>query len=380
MPGSREEAAAGACAPSPRRLGRRGGARPRPARARSLAGWLARSLARSRRPEASPACAPGRSHSGACARGLGPTRVAGFPRLQGPPRRPPPGSRPTRPSLFLPEWGRRCSGSRALDPARARSRAVSRCLARAALRFPSVSGAEGSVKRRPRFLFPFLPLPSVSGVASSTPPPLPLSRRGQLQLEGSVAVATGDGADRLAPASGKGALGSRAPARRGFQDGAGAGSAEPGLRALLPPPADPRPVAATAAAAAAHPAAPGKVGREPPRCPGGASALVRVRGAVAPRIPAQGQGPEPRDPRDGGGVGGVPQRISAPTAPSPSPPPPRSGVPVVRPWEGGFLCFAGFRCALRGLGIGVNLHKDPLWRVAEAGQLMAWVPRYPPFL
>lgn len=88
MPGSREEAAAGACAPSPRRLGRRGGARPRPARARSLAGWLARSLARSRRPEASPACAPGRSHSGACARGLGPTRVAGFPRLQGPPAAP----------------------------------------------------------------------------------------------------------------------------------------------------------------------------------------------------------------------------------------------------------------------------------------------------
>lgn len=30
------------------------------------------------------------------------------------------------------------------------------------------------------------------------------------------------------------------------------------------------------------------------------------------------------------------------------------------------LCFAGF--GLQGLEIGVNLHKDAFWRVAEAGQ------------
>lgn len=70
-------------------------------------------------------------------------------------------------------------------------------------------------------------------------------------------------------------------------------------------------------------------------------------------------------------MGGVQQRISAPIAPCP-----RSWVPVVRPWEGGFLCFA-LLCGLLGLEIGVNLPKDAFWRVAEAGQLMAWVPRYP---
>lgn len=55
---------------------------------------------------------------------------------------------------------------------------------------------------------------------------------------------------------------------------------------------------------------------------------------------------------------------------------PRSWVPVVRPWEGGFLCFA-LLCGLLGLEIGVNLPKDAFWQVAEAGLLMAWVPRYP---
>lgn len=167
MPGSLEEAAAGACAPSPSRLGRRG------ARAPLRARTLARSLPRSRRPASSPPALPV---------GATPARarvVSGRPEWPGslgsrPP--PPPPRLPANPSLpFLTEWGRRCSGSRVLDPARARSRAVSRCLARAALRFPSVSGAEGSVKRRPRFLFPFLPLPSVGSsiLHPSTPPTLP---------------------------------------------------------------------------------------------------------------------------------------------------------------------------------------------------------------
>lgn len=39
---------------------------------------------------------------------------------------------------------------------------------------------------------------------------------------------------------------------------------------------------------------------------------------------------------------------------------PRSRVSAVRPWEGGLLCFAGFLCGLRGLRVGINLHKDPL--------------------
>lgn len=150
----------------PQQAGTPRGARPSP-RAH------ARSLARSRRPAASPP---------ALRVGATPARarvVSGRPEWPGslgsrPP--PPPPRLPANPSLpFLTEWGRRCSGSRVLDPARARSRAVSRCLARAALRFPSVSGAGGSVKRRPRFLFPFLPLPSVGSsiLHPSTPPTLP---------------------------------------------------------------------------------------------------------------------------------------------------------------------------------------------------------------
>ncbi|XP_050009654.1 skin secretory protein xP2-like isoform X2 [Alexandromys fortis] len=175
------------------------GRAPLPARARSLA----RPPVRSRRPAGGfPACAPGRSHSGACARGLGPTRVAGFPRLPAPAA---PSRLPANPFLpFLTEWGRRCSGSRALDPARARSRAVSRCLARAALRFPSVSGAEGSVKRRPRprFLFPFLPLPSVGSsiLHPATPPTLPAR---PAAAEGSGG---GDGGRRRPPRSRLGSL------------------------------------------------------------------------------------------------------------------------------------------------------------------------------
>lgn len=190
------------------------GRRPRPAHARPPPeGWdaegrapplrartPARSLARPRRPEASPP---------ALRVGATPARarvLSGRPEWPGSlgseaPAAPRPGSRPTRPLPFLAEWGRRCSGSRVPDPARARSRAVSRCLARAALRSRSVSGAEGSVKRRPRFLFPFFSF-SASSVGSSilrpSHPSLPLSRRGQLRLK---AAAVGDGGRRRPPRS-----------------------------------------------------------------------------------------------------------------------------------------------------------------------------------
>lgn len=92
------------------------------------------------------------------------------------PRPPPPSSGPqlTGPLPLLAEWGRCYTGSRARDPARARSRAVSYCPARAASRSPSVCGAGGSVKRRPWFLFPFLPLPSVgSSILHPATPPTP---------------------------------------------------------------------------------------------------------------------------------------------------------------------------------------------------------------
>lgn len=122
-----------------------------------------------------PACAPGQSRSGACARYLQRTEVAWVPSAPGSrPPPPPPSPQPTRPLPLLAEWGWRCSGSRARDPARARSRAVSYCPARAASRSPSVSGAEGSVKRRRRFLFPFLPLPSAgSSILHPATPPTP---------------------------------------------------------------------------------------------------------------------------------------------------------------------------------------------------------------
>lgn len=116
------------------------------------------------------------------------------------PAAPSPSPQLTGPLPLLAEWGRRCSGSRARDPSRARSRAVSDCPARAASRSRSVSGAEGSVKRRRRrrrFLFPFLPLPSVGSsilhpAAPPTPPGAP--RRSAVAA---AAAATGDGGDRL---------------------------------------------------------------------------------------------------------------------------------------------------------------------------------------
>lgn len=129
-----------------------------------------------------PACAC-QSRSGACARYLRRTGVAGFPQLQAPfpPHLAPP--LPPRRPLFA-EWGWLCSGSRALDPARSGSRAVNDCPARAASRSLSVSGAQGSVKRRRRrFLFPFLALPPVgSSILHSAS--LPLPQRGPAAAEG----------------------------------------------------------------------------------------------------------------------------------------------------------------------------------------------------
>lgn len=111
-------------------------------------------------------------------RALSPADRSGrVPSAPGPrPSPPPPSPQATRLLPRLAEWGRRCSGSRARDPARARSRAVSDCPARAASRSPSVTGAGGSVKRRRWFLFPFLPLPSVgSSILHPATPPTPLT-------------------------------------------------------------------------------------------------------------------------------------------------------------------------------------------------------------
>lgn len=197
MPGSLVEAAAGACAPSLRRLGRRGARAP----------LRARTLARSRRPEASPpALRVGATQARARV-------VSGRPEWPGSlgsrPPPPPPGSQPTRPSLS----SRNGSGA-----ARGRAPwtrlALGLALSAAAWLAPPCAFPQSVAPKAPLsggrgscFRF-FLSLQS--GVASSTPAPLPLSRRGQLQLK-AAAVATGDGADRLAPAAGKGALGSRAP-------------------------------------------------------------------------------------------------------------------------------------------------------------------------
>lgn len=86
-----------------------------------------------------------------------------------------------------------------------------------------------------------------------------------------------------------------------------------GAVVALFPQATPGPLAATAAA---YPAAPGKVGREPPGRSGGAWA--RAGGEGRRRCPGRrasslraGAGAEER--RNGGGVGGAPLSSSAPT-------------------------------------------------------------------
>lgn len=211
MPGSLEEAAAGACAPSPRRLGRRGARAP--TRARTLARPPARSLAPAGRrlPRLRSGSEPLRRVR-AWSRADPSGRVPSAP---GPPP-PPPGSQPTRSSL---------SSRNGAGAARGRAPwtrlALGLALSAAAWLAPPCAFPQSVAPKAPLsggrgrgscFRF-FLSLQS--GVASSTPPPLPLSRRGQLRLK-AVAVATGDGADRLAPASGKGALGSRAPGRGGL--------------------------------------------------------------------------------------------------------------------------------------------------------------------
>lgn len=286
MPGSLEEAAAGACAPSPRRLGRRGARAP--TRARTLARPPARSFAPAGRrlPRLRSGSEPLRRVR-AWSRADPSGRVPSAP---GPPP-PPPGSQPTRSSL---------SSRNGAGAARGRAPwtrlALGLALSAAAWLAPPCAFPQSVAPKAPLsggrgscFRF-FLSLQS--GVASSTLPPLPLSRRGQLRLK-AVAVATGDGADRLAPSSGKGALGSRAPRAAGSRTGRARAlrSLGSGRSFLLPP--TPGLLLQLLLAAAAHPAAPGKVGREPPRCPGSASARGRVRGARGVLHPGSGQGPEP---------------------------------------------------------------------------------------
>lgn len=307
MPGSLEEAAAGACAPSPRRLGRRGARAP--TRARTLARPPARPLARAGRrlPRLRSGSEPLRRVR-AWSRADPSGRV---PLAPGPPP-PPPGSQPTRSSL---------SSRNGAGAARGRAPwtrlALGLALSAAAWLAPPCAFPQSVAPKAPLsggrgscFRF-FLSLQS--GVASSTSPPLPLSRRGQLRLK-AVAVATGDGADRLAPASGKGALGSRAPRAAGSRTGRARAlrSLGSGRSFLLPP----------------IPGLllqllllliPGKVGREPPRCPGGASARGRVRGAVASCLPAQGRGRSP-GPEGWGRGGRCPSAHLCTYRSSPSPP------------------------------------------------------------
>ncbi|XP_050009656.1 translation initiation factor IF-2-like isoform X4 [Alexandromys fortis] len=182
----------------PQKAGTPRGARPYP---RAHARSPARPFARAGRPEASPP---------ALRVGATPARarvVSGRPEWPGSlgsrPPPPPPGSQPTRSSL---------SSRNGAGAARGRAPwtrlALGLALSAAAWLAPPCAFPQSVAPKAPLsggrgrgscFRF-FLSLQS--GVASSTPPPLPLSRRGQLRLK-AVAVATGDGADRLAPASGR---------------------------------------------------------------------------------------------------------------------------------------------------------------------------------
>lgn len=347
MPGSLEEAAAGACAPSPSRLGRRG------ARAPLRARTLARSLARAGRrlPRLRSGSEPLRRVR-AWSRADPSGRVLWAPG----PRRPLPGSQPTRPSL---------SSRNGAGAARGRASwtrlALGLALSAAAwlappCAFPQSVAPEAPLSGGRGSCFRFF-LSLQSGVASSTPAPLPLSRRGQLQLE--AAVATGDGADRLAPASGKGALGSRAPRAADSRTGRARALRSLGSgRSFVLPPISGLLLQLLQPLLSQRPRE--KVGREPPGRPGVALAPW-VRGAVASGIP----GPV------GWGRGGRCPSANLCTYRFLPPQPGPHGQTVGR-WVP-LLCCVG----LLGLEIGVNLHKDAIWRVAEAGQLMAWVPRYP---
>lgn len=289
MPRSLEEAPAGACAPSPRRLGRRGARAPIPrAHARSLAraGWRLPRLRSGSEPLRRVRAWSRADPSG---------RVPSAPG----PRRPPPGAQPTRPSL---------SSRNGAGAARGRAPwtrlALGLALSAAAWLAPPCAFPQSVAPKAPLsggrgscFRF-FLSLQS--GVASSTPPTLPAR---PAAAEGS---GCGDGGRRgpprscLAPASGKGAFGSRAPRATGSRTGRARAlrSLGAGRSFLLLP----IPGLLLQTAAAAHPAAPGKVGREPLGRPGGAWARAGLRGVAASRTPAQGRDRSPGP--EGWGRGG----------------------------------------------------------------------------
>lgn len=230
MPGSLEEAAAGACAPSPRRLGRRGARAP--LRARTLARSPARPPARSRGPEASPP---------ALRVGATPARarvVSGRPEWPGSL-----GSRPPAAPSRLPANRFRSSLSSRNGAGAARGRApwtrlaLGLALSASAWLAPPCAFPQSVAPKAPLssgrgscFRF-FLSLQSGSSILHSATPPTRPAR------PAAVAVATGDGADRLAPASGKGALGSRAPRAAGSRTGRARAlwSLGSGRSFLLPP-------------------------------------------------------------------------------------------------------------------------------------------------
>lgn len=296
----------------PQKAGTPRGARPSP-----------RAHARSRRPEASPPALPV---------GATPARarvVSGRPEWPGSlgsrPPPPPPGSQPTRPSL---------SSRNGAGAARGRASwtrlALGLALSAAARLAPPCAFPQSVAPKAPLsggrgscFRF-FLSLQS--GVASSTPAPLPLCRRGQLQLK-AAAVATGDGADRLAPASGKGALGSRAP--RAGDSGTGRARALRSLgsgRSFVLPPIPGLLLQLLQLQLIQRPGKSGEGASGTPRRCLGPLGEGR-RGVGHPRTRGMGAGWE------------VSLRESAPTAPCP-----RSQVPMARPWEGGFLCFGLLCC------------------------------------
>lgn len=322
----------------PQKAGTPRGARPSP-RAH------ARSFARSRRPEASPP---------ALRVGATPARarvVSGRPEWPGSlgsrPPPPPPGSQPTRPSL---------SSRNGAGAARGRASwtrlALGLALSAAAWLAPPCAFPQSVAPKAPLsggrgscFRF-FLSLQS--GVASSTPAPLPLCRRGQLQLK-AAAVATGDGADRLAPASGKGALGSRAPRAGDSRTGRARALRSPGSgRTFVLPPIPGLLLQVLQLLLSQRPGEKwGGSLRDAPACLGPLG--EGRRGVGHPRTRGMGAGWEASlcEP--------LHLPLLAPAAGS--------------PWsEHGKVGSFALLCGLLGMEIGVNLHKDAFWRVAEAEQ------------
>lgn len=263
-----------------------------------------------------PACAHSQSRSGACARYLRRTRVAGFPLLQAPASR-----RPfLAPSPPVPFLSSRNGAGAARGRAPGTRLALGLALSATARLAPPRALAQSLAPKAPLssgggggscFRF-FLSLQS--GVASSTQPPLPLPQRWAAAAKGSGGGDWGTAETASAPVSGKGAFGGRAPRA----PGSGARQARDLMKlrgcdwrlSLL---FSPRPDAATAAA---YVAAPGKVGRTPRDSLAGAFGRgLEGEGRLPPRLglgaapplplgvahPCIGQGPKPRGEGMGAG-------------------------------------------------------------------------------